>query len=206
MSPAQQKPLNERQKRFGRELGLALAAGERLEDAYEKAGFRRHRGNAYRLASDPRIQKIADDVAEEALKLNGLHLAYLQAKMLKMFQMNASHTLFERVRGRLRVKDLTDEKVVPFDASWAVTKFKFDGETGELTDIEVPDKNTIFNTLIKTMPKALAPTRFQDVTDDLEGIDDPEELRRRLIARATAIGANDVASALAKPVGVLIEG
>jgi hypothetical protein len=154
-----QRPLNAKQKLFGRELGIALAEGKKPEDAYERAGYRRHRRNAFRLATDKRVQAIADATAAEALRLNGLHLAYLQAKTLGLFELNAFKTFYERgADGKATLRNLAD---VADEHTWAITKFTMDPETGRLVDIEVPDKLAAFNALLKTMPKGMAPVRTE---------------------------------------------
>lgn len=159
------KPLNDKQKLFGRELGLAIIEGRRPEDAYEKAGYSRHRRNAYRLAADKRVQAIADEMATEALRLSGLHLGYLQAKAKSLFELNATKTFYEHDPESKRMV-LRDLSAIADDQTWAISKIKMDPDTGAVTEIEVPDKLAVFNALIKTMPKGLAPVRVEAAGKD----------------------------------------
>lgn len=157
--PRQPPPLNAKQKLFARELGIALAEGKRPEDAYERAGYKRHRRNAFRLASDSRIQEIADAAAIEALRLSGLHIAYLQSKTLKLFNLNMAKAFFESdASGELKLRNLA---LVADEDTWAISKVKLDAETGKVVEVEVPDKIVAFNALIKTMPKAVAPASVE---------------------------------------------
>ena len=156
-------PLNMRQRAFARELGVAIAHGDHdYVAAYEAAGYAPDRGNASRLAADPRIRAIVDQVCGEQLRLAGLHIGYLQAKALKL--LDASPTAIHRriakyveveiistgkgvaLRYKLR-EGLTDEEIGDLDgASWPLLEWKLDGIT-----IKLPDKKGIIEMLAKQL-------------------------------------------------------
>jgi len=164
----EQEPLNPRQKVFARELGIAIARGGRDDDliaAYEAAGYKPDRGNARRLAADPRVKAIADEACAEQLRLAGLHIGYLQAKALELLQ--ASPTAIHRelakwvrpeiirrgddvsVRYIMR-DDLTPDELARLDAvTWPLSEFKFDKD-GAIA-IKLPDKKGIIEMLSKQL-------------------------------------------------------
>ena len=159
-------PLNPRQKAFGRELGVAMARGDRdYAKAYAAAGYAEHRGNAARLAADSRVKAIADQACEEALRLSGLHIGYLQAKAMELLEASptAIHRAISRFmtcdlemtdRGpvyhpRLR-NDLTAQECAELDAAtWPLSKFKIN-EKGVI-ETDVPDKKSIIEMLAKQL-------------------------------------------------------
>jgi hypothetical protein len=179
------EPLNARQRAFGRELGIAWADGRRdFSDAYAKAGYKPHRGNAARLADDPRVQKIAEEVASIAVKLSGVNLAYLQASALKLLEANVVELhriigdvlIFDREAGAYRVKELTDEQRAQLERqAWAMSKLKL----GDVT-VEITDKRSIIETLLKTVPNGVK----DPLADALTGIGD--RLDRAVQRAATA--------------------
>jgi hypothetical protein len=163
-----EKPLNRRQKVFARELGVAIAKGGRDDDlveAYVAAGYARDRGNARRLAADPRVCKIADEACAAALRLAGLNIQYLHARALEL--LHASPTAIHRrlssamtadiemtdkgpiVHPRLR-SDLSDDEKRALDAEcWALTEFKIDKDG--VIAVKVPDKKGIIEMLAKQL-------------------------------------------------------
>jgi hypothetical protein len=163
------KPLNHRQRAFARELGIAIAKGGRDDDlveAYAAAGYARDRGNARRLAADPRVRAIADEACAETLRLAGLHIGYLQAKALEL--LHASTTRIHREMSkclqadeyfpesdnpvvRFRIKeDLTPDQQAALDAAtWPLSKFKIDKDG--VISIELPDKKGIIEMLAKQL-------------------------------------------------------
>jgi hypothetical protein len=162
-----QKPLNVRQLRFARELGVAIAAGGRDDDlvkAYARAGYAEDRGNARRLAADPRIRAIADEACAEALRLAGLHIGYLQAKALEL--LHASPTRIHRELAktltvdeygsgdatvlRFRAKDMTPDEEAALDTlTWPLSKLRIDKDG--VISIELPDKKGIIEMLAKQL-------------------------------------------------------
>jgi hypothetical protein len=166
-SPAE-KPLNRQQATFARELGIAIAGGGRDADilaAYERAGYAPDRGNARRLAADPRVKAIADEACNEALRLAGLHIGYLQAKALEL--LHASPTAIHRriskfmtcdveqtekgvlYHPRLR-SDMTEAECAELDAvTWPLSKFKIN-EKGVI-EVDVPDKRALIDMLAKQL-------------------------------------------------------
>lgn len=168
LAPAEIEPLNARQLAFARELGVAIAKGGRDDDlmaAYEAAGYAANRGNARRLAADPRVKKIADEACQESLRLAGLHIGYLQAKALEL--LHASPTAIHRriskfmtcdleitekgpiYHPRLR-DDMTEEECAELDAAtWALSKFKIN-EKGVI-EIDIPDKKSLIEMLAKQL-------------------------------------------------------
>jgi len=48
---------------------LALAKGRSADQAYEDAGFKRHRGNAARLRADERVQMRLDEIQQRAVEI-----------------------------------------------------------------------------------------------------------------------------------------
>lgn len=151
------EPLNARQLAFARELGVAIAEGKRdYAEAYEKAGYSGHRGNAARLAADPRIKKIADDACSEALRLAGLHIGYLQARALEL--LHASPTKIHRTimmhQAALKTATITPEQLAAFDAeldavTWPLTEFKIDKDG--IISIKLPDKKALIEMLAKQL-------------------------------------------------------
>ena len=159
-------PLNLRQRAFARELGIAIARGDNdYVAAYEAAGYAPDRGNASRLAADPRVKAIAEQICAEQLRLAGLHIAYLQAKALELLR--ASSTKMHRILSkamtadisetehgpiahpRLR-DDLTPEEEAEIDAAtWALSEFKIDKD-GVIT-VKLPDKKGIIEMLAKQL-------------------------------------------------------
>ena len=163
-----EKPLNRQQRAFARELGVAIAKGGRDDDlveAYVAAGYAKDRGNARRLAADPRVRLIADEACANALRDAGLHIGYLQARALEL--LHASPTAIHRrlssamtaeivqtekgtfAHPRLR-DDLTDEEKRQIDAEcWAMSEFKIDKD-GVIT-VKIPDKKSIIEMLAKQL-------------------------------------------------------
>lgn len=160
------KPLNPRQKAFARELGVAIAEGKRdFTEPYAKAGFSAHRGNAARLAADPRIKAVVDEACAEQLRLAGLHIGYLQAKALEL--LHASPTAIHRRISKFMTCDLevtekgpiyhprlrdnmTEEECLELDAAtWALSKFKIN-EKGVI-EIDIPDKKSLIEMLAKQL-------------------------------------------------------
>jgi hypothetical protein len=151
-------PLNMRQLAFARELGVARAAGGRDDDlvkAYAAAGYKPDRGNARRLAADPRIKAIADEACKEALELAGLHIQYLQAKALEL--LHASPTkIFRAVQ---LYQAAMRERVAPeamaaieaeLDAiTWPLNEFKIDKDG--VVAIKLPDRKGIIEMLAKQL-------------------------------------------------------
>jgi hypothetical protein len=152
VSETTQEPLNARQLAFARELGIAIAKGGRDDDlvaAYEAAGYSPDRGNARRLAADPRVKAIADKACEEALRLAGLHIGYLQAKALEI--LHTSPVTIHRMLAKSRQKmTLTEEDEAAIDAAtWALSEFKIDKDG--MISIKLPDKKGIIEMLAKQL-------------------------------------------------------
>lgn len=162
----QEKPLNRQQLAFARELGVAIAKGGRDDDlvvAYKAAGYAPDRGNARRLAADPRVKKIADEACQESLRLAGLHIGYLQAKALEL--LHASPTAIHRTIARfIEViendegeavfvrfrKDLTPEELTELDAvTWPLSEFKIDKDC--VVTVKLPDKKALIEMLAKQL-------------------------------------------------------
>lgn len=173
MSQRAVKPLNPKQKAFGRELGIAIASGDRnFEQAYVKAGYRRNRGNAARLAGDQRVRAIADDVAAEALKHAGLHLGYLQAKLLEMVHSNV-YDVHRKVSAALRRPEgemTPEEETALMSATWPMSEMAIDKDGG--LRIKLPDKKSVIETLFKTLPGAMAPSKV--AVTNAQGEDVPQ--------------------------------
>jgi hypothetical protein len=163
---SREKPLNPRQMAFARELALAAANGERdYIAAYVAAGYAPDRGNAVRLAADPRVKALVAAQCREALERNGLRVEYLQAKALELLHTSPTevHRVISRfliaenhgddehpiVRFRLR-DDLSSEDQRLLDrATWPLTEFKIDKDG--VVSIKVPDKKAIIEMLCKQL-------------------------------------------------------
>lgn len=160
----EEKPLNARQLAFARELGVAMAKGDRdFTRAYQSAGYAADRGNAARLASDPRVKAIADRACEEAARLNGLHIGYLQAKAMQL--LDATATAIYREIGRFIevVRDvegnpvsvhfrqnLSPAECAELDAAtWALSDLKIDKDG--VVAIKLPDKKALIEMLAKQL-------------------------------------------------------
>lgn len=168
LSADESAPLNARQRAFARELGIAIAKGGRdedLVDAYAAAGYARDRGNARRLAADPRVRAIADEACAEALRLAGLHIGYLQAKALELLHANPvrihralakfleAHVYGEGDNTAVRLQmrdDLSAEEEMLLDAAtWPLAKFSINKD-GAIS-IELPDKKGLIEMLAKQL-------------------------------------------------------
>jgi len=151
-----QQPLNPRQKAFARELGVAWANGKRdFSEAYEAAGYKRDRGNAARLAKDPRVEAIANQVAAEAVKLAGVNLAYLQAKLLLVAQADPLSVVGQDEDGTLKAKTL-DELTSTERA--AISEMKIEDGKVTLKTTDTSQRLAAIRTLLQTIPNALTPT------------------------------------------------
>jgi hypothetical protein len=147
-------PLSAKQRLFARELGVAIAQGgrdEHLVKAYQSAGYAPHRGNARRLAADPRVRAIADEACAEALRLAGLHIGYLQAKALEMLHLSPARVLLAVRKclddeGVLR-RDLAEQEIANLEAAtWALSKLRI----GDV-NVEIGDKKSIIEMLAKQL-------------------------------------------------------
>lgn len=197
------RPLNPRQKKFGVELGVALAGGDRnFAAAYAKAGYKSDRGNAARLAADPRVKAVADEVAQEAVRLSGLHLAYLQAKGLQLLEANVLQ-LQRRVvgalerdqaTGMLRHKDLApDDETALFASTWALSEIKIDAD-GAAT-FKIPDKKGVIEMLFKTMPQHAA--RDGDGASPLIGNLNINARTLQMVGELASLPENEIARRIA---------
>lgn len=168
LAPQQEVPLNPRQLAFARYLGIAIAKGGRdteLVEAYVSAGYAADRGNARRLAADPRIRAIADEACAAELRIAGLRIEYLQGKALellhatptKVFRQISKFIATEQygegenliVRFKLR-DDLTPEEEAELDsAAWPLTEFKIDKDG--IIAIKLPDKKALIEMLGKQL-------------------------------------------------------
>jgi hypothetical protein len=150
----QEKPLNRQQAVFARELGVALAAGGRdaeITAAYVRAGYAEDRGNARRLAADPRVKELADKACQESLRLAGFHVGYLQGLALKLLHTSPS-VVYRAIdeclddEGMLR-SDLTEPQKAALDAAtWPLSKLKI----GDIS-IELADKKSLIEMLAKQL-------------------------------------------------------
>ncbi|MES2671603.1 MAG: terminase small subunit [Pseudomonadota bacterium] len=141
---AVQKPLNPRQRQFA----LELATGEKPLDAQEKAGFKPHRGNAARLAADPRVQAIVETAGMEAARLAGVHLGRVLVEQARIAYFNIGELLFRDARGQI-VLDKSGMPIIDYSAMTndhlaAVAKIDF--EKGK---IEFHDKVGVLRDLMK---------------------------------------------------------
>ena len=156
---ADAEPLNSKQLAFARELGVIRARGGRDDDlvqAYQGAGYAPDRGNARRLAADPRVKAIADKACADALERAGLHIQYLQAKALEM--LHASPTkIFRAIRAYQTIKtssDISPEQLAEVeqaldDITWPLNEFKIDKDG--IVAIKLPDKKGIIEMLAKQL-------------------------------------------------------
>jgi hypothetical protein len=153
---ASEAPLNPRQKAFARELGIAMARGDRdFTKAFAAAGYAPDRGNAARLAADPRVKAIAEKACEEALRLAGLHIGYLQAKALELLHASATK-IFRSIKAHqaLHSPSITPEQMAGFDAAldeitWPLSEFKIDKDG--VIAVKLPDKKSIIEMLAKQL-------------------------------------------------------
>jgi hypothetical protein len=165
-------PLSARQSAFACELGIELAEGRRnFTAAYIRAGYTAGpaaRGNAARLARDPRIWEVVDKVAREAVRLSGVHLAYLQAKALQLLETNvldvhrrvAESMEYDPESEMVRPRDLTaEQKAELYAATWAMSEVR---TSDGLIAVKIPDKRGTLELLLKTIPGALAAAKTPD--------------------------------------------
>lgn len=151
------KPLTARQREFARELGIAWARGQRnYVDIYEKCGYKPDRGNATRLAQNPKVRAIAEEACAQANRLNGLYVGYLQAKALQMLDANAL-AIHRRIAASLKSGELTPDQEAELDAAtWPLSKFKIDKDG--LITIELPDKKGLIEMLARMLGTLSDPT------------------------------------------------
>jgi hypothetical protein len=145
-----EKPLSPQQLAFARYLGIAIAKGGRdaeLVEAYVAAGYAPNRGNARRLAADPRVKAIAEKACADELEVIGLRIGYLQAKALEILHLSPV-TVFRTIQkfcdeaGTLR-RDLTSEEVAELEsATWPMHKF---------AGVEIAKKEDIIELLAKQL-------------------------------------------------------
>ena len=157
IAAAQDEPLSAKQLMFARELGVAMARGDRdYTKAYEAAGYAAHRGNAARLAADPRVRAIAEKACEDQLRLAGIHIGYLQAKALEL--LHASPTKIHRTiaaalqagrSGQLTPQQRAEIEAELDIATWPLSEFKID--KGGIIAIKLPDKKGIIEMLCKQL-------------------------------------------------------
>lgn len=151
------RPLNAKQKAFALGLGVAWASCDTdFLKPYVDAGYKEDRGNACRLASDPRVIAVAESVCGEQLRLHGVHIGYLQAKAMKLLEASTTHMqreiarLIERdpLTGEPSLRsDLTPEELAEIDAAtWPLSKLKI----GDIA-VELPDKKGITEMLAKQL-------------------------------------------------------
>lgn len=143
------KPLNSRQRQFA----LELATGEKPLEAQAKAGFKPHRGNAARLAADPRVQAIVEVAGMEAARLAGVHLGRVLIEQARIAYFNIGELLFRDAQGQI-VLDKSGMPIIDYSAMTndhfaAVAKIDF--EKGK---IEFHDKVGVLRDLMKYLNPA----------------------------------------------------
>jgi len=143
------KPLNYRQRRFAEELAVCSNAIE----AQAKAGFKPHRGNAARLAADPRVQAVVETAAMQAAKLAGVHLGRVLVEQARIAYFNIADVLMYDALGQV-VLDKQGMPIVDYSAMTrehfaAVAKIDF--EKGK---IEFHDKVGVLRDLVKFLTPA----------------------------------------------------
>jgi hypothetical protein len=154
-----EKPLSPQQLAFARYLGIAIAKGGRdaeLVEAYVAAGYAANRGNARRLAADPRVKAIAEKACADELEVIGLRIGYLQAKALEL--LHASPTeIFRAIKLHQAAQfnpDISAEKKAELDLvldkiTWPLTEFKIDKDG--VIAIKLPDKKALIEMLAKQL-------------------------------------------------------
>lgn len=133
-------PLKPRQRAFARELAL-----KPLEDAYEAAGYKRHHGNARRLADElwehPAFRHELETVQERAKALAGVHLAHIQLELAKLGFANMQDFIrvteeggFEIDLSKMTRAQAAAIQEVGYDANGRM-KLKLHEKRGALTDL-----------------------------------------------------------------------
>lgn len=142
------KPLNARQRRFAEELPF-----KRAEDAYVQAGFKAHRGNCQRLARDPRVQAIVEQVSLNAAKLAGVHLGRVLIEQSRIAYFNIGDVLKRDGNGKLELDakglPIVDYALMTHEHFAAVAKI--DLEKGR---IEFHDKVAVLRDLARILAPA----------------------------------------------------
>ena len=161
------EPLNPRQMAFARYLGIAIAKGgtdRELVEAYKEAGYsgenyEHARGNARRLAADPRVKAIAEKACQDELEVIGLRIGYLQGKALEM--LHASPTkiyrviqLYEAAKRKHGVGEVIPEELAELEelldkTTWPLNEFKIDKDG--IISIKLPDKKGLIEMLAKQL-------------------------------------------------------
>ncbi len=136
-------PLNPRQRHFA-EL---LAIGTDKQIAYEAAGFKAHRGNAARLAADPRVLAVMETAAMVAARLCGVSLGRVLVEQSRIAFVNFYDCLERdeetgaiKTRGGVPVIDYTKMTREQFAAVSEIDrkngKVKFHSKSAALGDLQ----------------------------------------------------------------------
>lgn len=120
-----EKPLNARQRRFAEEL----AVSDSVDEAYAKAGFRPHRGNARRLAADPRIRKLVRDATLIAAELAGVHLGRILVELQRIGMFNIDDLVAREANGRVKVTEEVCDEDGNLKAAAGLPTIDFSGAT-----------------------------------------------------------------------------
>ncbi len=128
------KPLDIRQRHFAEELalrGLDHPYSHGVADAYERAGYEWNRGNAARLAADPRIRAEVKRIQTQAADLAGVHLGRILIEMSRIALLNLDDVV-ERGPGGALVLDKKGRPKIDYSAMTrdhfaAVARFDKDG-------------------------------------------------------------------------------
>lgn len=174
MSPKRKRVLNARQRAFARELPFATP-----EEAMRLAGYKPHRGNAARLASDPLIVEEFERISVEAARAAGVHLGRVLIEQAKLAYSDMRN-YFERVPDTTRVR-FGDLLAMPSAITAAIAHVKL-REDGTVEEFKLHDKAGPLRDLKKHVASD-APQKI--ALTDADGESSPEaadyEVARRIM-------------------------
>jgi hypothetical protein len=139
---------NQKHETFAREI----AAMTPYERAYQLAGFRGdprwHRFNASKLKHKPDVQARIEELSKEFDQRAGIHAEYIKRQLLPIVEANVQD-LYERdSAGQTKLKAISD---IPRNVAAAISKIKFDPETGLITEVALASKTEAGSLLLRSV-------------------------------------------------------
>jgi hypothetical protein len=139
---------NRRHECFAREI----AALTPLASAYAAAGYagdpQWFRFNASRLVNKAEVKARIAELQAEFNQTAALHAQYIQQKLLPLIESNAADLYKIGEDGKERLRSITE---LPRSLAAAITKIKFDRDTGAVTEISLADKTGPGTALLRSV-------------------------------------------------------
>jgi Terminase small subunit len=142
---------NRKRERFA----IEVAAMAPLKEAYVAAGFKESPWSTYnasRLSHDPQVAARIAELQEEFSDRAGIKVEWLQTKLIPLLDADP-RKLFEAVDDGAggKIERLRPISNLPSDLAAAVSKIRLDPKTGAVTGIDLADKNSVGNTLLRSV-------------------------------------------------------